>query len=77
MSVATGVLASSSLSIYLTHWQVYPHLEVEHPALAVVCSVAVGVAYWRLTQPFSRAVSRLLVRTDDPASSWRSQDGRW
>jgi acyl-CoA synthetase (AMP-forming)/AMP-acid ligase II len=33
---AAGVLASSSLYVYLTHWQVYPHLEDRFPLLAVL-----------------------------------------
>ncbi|GAB7192429.1 AMP-binding protein [Kineococcus sp. NUM-3379] len=53
-----GVLASSSLFVYLTHWQVYPHLVGLSPVLAVVASLAVGVGYWALVS----AVSRRLVR---------------
>ena len=56
---ALGVVASSSLYIYLTHWQVYPHLEVDHSLLAVVCSLAVGVGYWKLSKPVTRELSRL------------------
>ena len=42
-----GVLASASLWIYLTHWQVYPPLEDGgHQVLAIVASLAVGVAAW-------------------------------
>ncbi len=39
-----GVLAGSSLYIYLTHWQVYPHLR-EWPLVALAASLAVGIAY--------------------------------
>ncbi|MEO5663575.1 MAG: AMP-binding protein [Nocardioides sp.] len=39
-----GVLAASSLWIYLLHWRVYPALEVSSPVLATVLSLAVGVA---------------------------------
>lgn len=39
-----GVLAASSLWIYLLHWQVYPHFELSSPVLATVLSLAVGVA---------------------------------
>ncbi len=43
------VIAAASLWIYLTHWQVYPDLEAAgHPALAVLASLAVGVAAARL-----------------------------
>jgi hypothetical protein len=58
--IALGVVASSSLYIYLTHWQVYPYLEVDHPFLAVVCSLAVGIGYWRLWRPVARELGRLL-----------------
>ena len=30
------VLAGASLFVYLTHWQVYPHLEDDHPLLATL-----------------------------------------
>ena len=43
-----GTLAASSLFVYLTHWQVYPHLEMDHPMLATLASVAVGVVVWRI-----------------------------
>jgi len=43
-----GVLASASLYIYLTHWQIYPHLEVDYPLAALLASLAVGIAYWLL-----------------------------
>jgi len=56
---AAGVLASSSLYIYLTHWQVYPHLENRYPLLAVMASLAVGIAYWLLV---TRATGYSLAR---------------
>lgn len=46
---AAGVLASAALYVYLTHWQVYPHLEHVSPPLAVLASLAVGIAYWQLS----------------------------
>jgi non-ribosomal peptide synthetase component E (peptide arylation enzyme)/acyl carrier protein len=57
LAMAAGVIASSSLAIYLTHWQVYPHLEMTHPPLAVICSVAAGVAYWAATRRAMRVVT--------------------
>ncbi|MEW2034743.1 AMP-binding protein [Streptomyces roseifaciens] len=42
---AAGLLAGSSLSIYLTHWQVYPHLKDHSPVLALCASLVIGIAY--------------------------------
>ena len=53
------MLAGASLSIYLTHWQVYPHLEMDHPFLATALSLLVGIGYAWLTRPLSRLLSRL------------------
>ncbi len=42
-------LASASMWIYLTHWQVYPELEAAgHQVLAVGASLALGVAAYQL-----------------------------
>ena len=43
-----GVLASASLYIYLSHWQIYPHLEDRYPVLAVAASLAGGVILWQV-----------------------------
>ena len=44
---AIGVLAASTLWIYLTHWQLYPPLQrTAGPFVATVVSLAVGVAVW-------------------------------
>jgi non-ribosomal peptide synthetase component E (peptide arylation enzyme) len=51
------VLAAASLWIYLTHWQVYPPIEAAgQPLLAVLASVAVGVAAHALHGRTVRAV---------------------
>jgi len=42
-----GAIASASMFVYLTHWQVYPPIEEVSPALAVVASFAVGLLAWR------------------------------
>ncbi|WP_223164219.1 AMP-binding protein [Nocardioides mesophilus] len=57
-----GVLASASLYIYLTHWQVYPHLEDDHPFAATVLSLVVGVAVWALASRLTPYVERRLAR---------------
>jgi acyl-CoA synthetase (AMP-forming)/AMP-acid ligase II len=49
-----SVVASASLFIYLTHWQVYPHLEDDFPLLATIASVLVGIAYYRVIRPLLR-----------------------
>ena len=41
-----GVLAAASLSIYLTHFLVYPHFEFRSPWFATVLSLGAGIAYW-------------------------------
>lgn len=44
---ALGTVASASLFVYLTHWQVYPPIEEVSPALAIVASFIVGIFAWR------------------------------
>jgi hypothetical protein len=57
-----GVLASASLFVYLTHWQVYPHLEVHHPYLATAASFAVGILAWKAHTGVSARVGALTHR---------------
>lgn len=59
-----SVLASSSLYIYLVHWQVYPLLQADFPALALLASLMVGVLYWLVA---TRAMAWLSRR----APLWR------
>ncbi|EID81309.1 2-succinylbenzoate--CoA ligase [Rhodococcus sp. T7] len=47
LSRVAGVLASASLYIYLTHFQVYLPLRDDHPWLALALSIVVGILYWR------------------------------
>jgi hypothetical protein len=58
-----GVLAASSLYIYLTHWQVYPHLR-DLPLVALAASVGLGIAYaalvnraWRWASAFNNSLT--------------------
>jgi len=58
---AVSVLATSSLYVYLTHWQVYPPLAERSPAMALVVSLGVGVAVAeavRRLPPLARAARR-------------------
>ena len=54
------VLASSSLFVYLTHWQVYPHLEDAFPLGAATASFAVGIGCWLATRRVLRRLGRAL-----------------
>ncbi len=63
---AAGVLASASLYIYLTHWQIYPYLEDDYPAAALLASVALGIAYWAA---WRSVMSRLRSRPEARAPS--------
>ena len=58
LATVCGVLAAASLSIYLTHWQIYPHLEMEYPLLATLSSLLVGLAYHRMSTPLLDGVER-------------------
>lgn len=44
----TGTLASASLYVYLTHWQVYPWFEDRWPLGGLLSSLAVGILAWHL-----------------------------
>jgi hypothetical protein len=55
-----SVTASASLFVYLTHWQVYPHLEDVFPLGATLTSFAVGIAVWWLSRPALRRLGRVL-----------------
>lgn len=51
-----GLLAGSSLYIYLTHFQVYPYLQHDFPVLALLASLAVGIGYAAVATRGMRAV---------------------
>ncbi|MDL5204675.1 AMP-binding protein [Streptomyces sp. ALI-76-A] len=52
-----GILAGSSLYIYLTHFHVYPYLRDHSPVLALLASLTVGVMYGAVA---TRVTRRLL-----------------
>ncbi len=60
---ASGVLAAASLYIYLSHWQIYPHLEHRFPLLATVLSLLGGIAFWQVSTRLVPAVAGRLRRT--------------
>lgn len=54
-----GLLASASLYIYLTHWQIYPTVtDHTHPLLALTASLALGVAAWWIAGHATRLAHR-------------------
>lgn len=70
-----GVLASSTLAIYLTHWQVYPYLEHRWPLGGLLASLAVGVAAWWLAGLVAAAARReRRRRTAFPVQPARQKD---
>ncbi|MCJ8504052.1 AMP-binding protein [Kocuria flava] len=58
----TAWLAGASLHVYLVHWLVYPPLLAVHPVVAVLASLAAGVAYWALTLRVAAALGRWWAR---------------
>lgn len=67
-----GMLAASSLWIYLLHWRVYPAFEVSSPVAATVLSLAVGVAAAEGVRRSGPVVSRLTGR---PATRLANRPG--
>ncbi|WP_373684434.1 AMP-binding protein [Micromonospora thermarum] len=65
-----GVLAASSLYIYLTHWQVYPHLR-DLPLVALAASIALGIAYAALVNRVSRWIAAWRSARHEPAGATR------
>jgi hypothetical protein len=59
-----GAVAAASLSIYLTHWQVYPHLEDRFPLAATASSIVVGLLYHQVSVLVGRLFRRAMVDVD-------------
>ncbi|MFD9934059.1 AMP-binding protein [Streptomyces massasporeus] len=55
LSALAGVLASSSLYIYLTHYQLYPYLQEDFPLSALFASLVLGVGYAAVVTRVARA----------------------
>ena len=53
-----GVVASASVYIYVTHWVVFPDFKEGQPVLAVLLSVAAGIAYWAVAVRIMGAAER-------------------
>ncbi len=67
-----GVVAASSLWIYLLHWRVYPWFEVQWPLLATLLSLAVGV----VAATVVRRAAATVVRGGRPGLVGRGTPGR-
>lgn len=65
VAALSATLAGASLSIYLTHWRIYPHLEDHFPLAATVSSLLVGIAYHRLYGRVALHVNRRVQRRTD------------
>lgn len=61
-----GVLASASVYAYLAHWLIFPPLVEHGQVLAVVVSLAGGVAYWALASQAMRRIERLFGTRSGP-----------
>ncbi|MGO4256854.1 AMP-binding protein [Marmoricola sp. RAF53] len=59
---AVALVASASLYIYLTHWQVYVPLKYEHPWLAFAASMTLGLTTYAAWTAGRRAVLRGAAR---------------
>ncbi|MDG9707010.1 AMP-binding protein [Streptomyces sp. DH10] len=56
LNALAGLLASGSLYIYLTHYQVYPYLQEDFPLTALFASLAVGIGYAAVVTRVTRTV---------------------
>ncbi|MEU9993979.1 AMP-binding protein [Streptomyces sp. NPDC050848] len=54
-----GLLAASSLSIYLTHWQIYPILDDVSKPLSLVTALLFGIAYAKGADRLTRRLQPL------------------
>ncbi|MCH0541415.1 AMP-binding protein [Streptomyces sp. MUM 203J] len=77
-----GVLAGSSMYIYLTHWQVFPRVDHISGWFALAASLAAGVAYSRLAArvgrsgPVRRLRASLLPARADARAGTGEEPGR-
>ncbi|MEV6960309.1 AMP-binding protein [Streptomyces sp. NPDC051207] len=58
LNALAGILASSSLYIYLTHYQVYPYLQEDFPFTALFASLALGIGYAAVVTRVTRRIRR-------------------
>ncbi|MDJ0461918.1 AMP-binding protein [Streptomyces sp. H27-C3] len=71
---AAGILAGSSLYIYLTHWQIYPHFHGSYGWLALFTSLAFGIGYAEVATRVARKLPALLRHARGIHTSARAAD---
>lgn len=75
-----GTVASASLYIYLSHWQVFPPLSRLHgPVLATVGSIVAGIVFWMAARRVETGLSgaiRMLRSSGHPRPSRRPDISR-
>ncbi|MEV8596120.1 AMP-binding protein [Streptomyces sp. NPDC052012] len=69
VNTAAGVLASSSLYIYLTHWQIYPLIDDVSGWLALLASLLFGIGYAAVANRVMRKLSGLRAQRQRPAAA--------
>lgn len=62
VSPAIGVLAGSSMFVYLTHWQVYPPFEQSAPLMGLLLSFVVGFVAWKAYGAATHGLRRVRAR---------------
>ncbi|MFJ5829082.1 AMP-binding protein [Streptomyces sp. NPDC093089] len=67
-----GLLAGSSLAIYLTHWQTYPLVDGVSEPLALLVSLAFGIAYAKVVDKLVHHVSARRAARRHPARRTRA-----
>ncbi|MCY0933016.1 AMP-binding protein [Streptomyces sp. H34-S4] len=71
---AAGILAGSSLYIYLTHWQIYPHFQGSYGWLALFTSLALGIGYAEVATRVARKLPALLRHARGVHTSTRAAE---
>jgi acyl-CoA synthetase (AMP-forming)/AMP-acid ligase II len=72
---ALSIVATASLFTYLTHFVVYPHVMDLSSGLAVLASLAVGLAYWHVWTRTGAVTRTLWSRLRQPGRVGRTAAG--
>ncbi|MFF4873632.1 acyltransferase family protein [Streptomyces sp. NPDC000961] len=77
LNQVAGLLAGSSLAIYLTHWQIYPVFDGLSKHLALVVSLAFGIGYAAGVSRIAHRVSVMRTARRRPACPGRAKRSRY